>query len=370
MRERKTSESTRNNSSDSNVKRKRMYRAIPIGQMLKFNGRGGMSLNQKLNEELIRAYETVKLGKHEIERRNKVFKRLKEIIEDAIECRVEVHGSFSVGTMVYGSDIDITVLTDKAQIKAEFSGDKNTDADETKPKDITDKGHCNYVLAKIAAILESSDVVKKPTAHVRNARVPVLKCVDAQSGCQIDVVVDQYDVIRRSRFMEEELTRRPYLKYLVVLLKYFLKRRHLSEVIRGGLSSYGQFLMVLSFVQLHPLIQNGNIRVEENLGTILMDFFQLYGLEFPFEIATISVLDVKYKPNRDSQVNIEDPCNPGHNVTAGCTALPMIREIFAFSYKIMAAAFAERVNPNKAIGELWLHIDEQEMALRKKANAQ
>ncbi|ELA41021.1 uncharacterized protein VICG_01903 [Vittaforma corneae ATCC 50505] len=352
-----TTEKSKSNSV-GREKNKRAYRSILINHMLKFRGERAPTLNQKLNEELLLSYNKIKLTDTEIKTRNKVFELFKKVIEDALDCQVESHGSFRTGTMVYGSDIDITVLMNKETIK--------------KPRslsyDASYKPYSNQILAKIANIIESNNIITGNIIHIKNARVPVLKCVDKIFNCKVDIVIDKYDSIKSANFVIKQLEERPYLKYLATLLKYFLKRRHLSEAIRGGLCSYAQFLLILNFVQLHPLIQNGNIRVEDNLGTIFMDFFQLYGLEFPFERTIISVLETRYKPNRDSQINIEDPCNQGHNVAAGCTALPMIREIFSFSYKIMAAAFAEKVATNKAIGELWLRIDEQELASRNKLN--
>lgn len=325
-------------------RKKRMYRAVPINHMLRSRGDKAENLNQKLNDELLLSYNKIKLKEREMDSRNEVFELLKRTLEGSLDCKVESHGSFRTGTMTHDSDIDVTVLMNKEKTKG--------------ATDASSKGYCNTILAKTAQILESSGLVAKPTIHIRNARVPVLKCVDKAYNFQVDIVVDQYDSIESANFVLKHLDERPYLRCLATLLKYFLKKRHLSETFRGGLCSYAQFLLLLNFIQLHPLVQSESIKVEENLGTIFMDFFQLYGLEFPFEKATISVLETKYKPNRDAQINIEDPCTPGHNVAAGCTALPMIREIFSFSYKIMAAAFAERVPTNKAIGELWLHVDD------------
>lgn len=331
---------------------KRGYRSIPISHVLSFRGKAEPTLNKKLNDELIMSYNKIKLSEKEIENRKEVFQRFKKIIEAKMECTVEAHGSFRTGMMVYGSDIDITVLMGKK------------DNQKKAKNEINYKGYANNILANIVTLLEEEKITIGPVLHIKNARVPIIRCTDKLFNCKVDIAIDKYDSIECANFVIQRLKEKPYLKYMVTLLKYFLKRRNLSEVIRGGLSSYAQFLLILNFVQLHPLIQSESVKVEDNLGTIFMDFFQLYGREFPFERAIISVTDTKYKPNRDSQINIEDPCNPSHNVAAGCTALPMIREIFDFSYRIMAAAFAEKVPTNKAIAELWLRIDEKEISMR------
>ncbi|KAM0680208.1 Poly(A) polymerase [Glugoides intestinalis] len=344
------------NSSGEGEKAKRQYRSVPINQILKLRGNKEPNLNLKLNEELLLAYSKIKLSEKEIEIRKRVFELFKKVIEEKIDCKVEAHGSFRTETMVFGSDIDITVLMNN----------KSDDKRNKIKNEAIYKPHANQKLAEIVKIIEKNNISIGPILQIKNARVPVVKCVDKEYKCKIDIVIDRYDGIETANFVVEKLKERPYLKSIITLLKYFLKRRHLSEVIRGGLCSYAQFLLVLNFVQIHPLIQSGSINVEENLGVIFMDFFQLYGIEFPFERATISVYDAKYKPNRSSQINIEDPCNLTNNVAIGCTVLPAIREIFGFSYKIMAAAFSEKVSTNKAIGDLWLRIDEEELDNRSK----
>lgn len=342
----------------SNDKQKRSFRSIPIGHMLKCRGEKTATLNQKLNEELIFSYERLKMSEEEVNCRREAFEKLKSLLEKELNCRVESHGSFRTGTMVYGSDIDLTVLM-KNEIKSDINYEKS---------DINYKGDSNRTLSRIVTILEQAKVCVGPVLHIRNARIPIIKCTERLFNSKVDIVIDQYDSIKGANFVIDQLDQRPYLKYMIILVKYFFKRRQLSEVVRGGLCSYGQFLMILNFVQLHPLIQSeefNEINFTDNIGTVLMDFFQFYGTEFPFEKATISVLETRYKPNRQTQINIEDPINLGHNVASGCTSLHTIRELFTYSYKLMAAAFCDRVDTKRAIGELWLRLDEKEMIQRK-----
>lgn len=332
-------------------KSKRIYRAIPLGHMLRSREDKVPTLNSRLNEELRNAYSLIRLSEEEMDSRRDVLQSFKKVLESELDCTVEPYGSFKTGLMVYESDIDITILTSE-----------NARQDGPASKSVA-----NSLLARACAVLEGSGLVSGPILHIKNARCPIIKCRDLTHKYKVDISVNKYDAMETAEFVLQQIRNRPYLRCILTLIKYFLKRRQLSETIRGGLCSYGQFLMVLNFVQLHPLIQGGNISVEDNLGTILMDFFQFYGSEFPFERAVISVADVRYRPNRDSQINIDDPVSPGHNVAWGCNALHMIREVFNYSYRIMAAAFANKVATNKAVGELWLRIDNRELAARKKA---
>lgn len=336
---------------------KRVHRVIPMNHMLKNRGERESSLIEKLNKELELSYDLIKLSDKEISSRKSVFETFKRVIESEFDCIVEPYGSFRTNLMVHDSDLDITILT---------KGKNYNRSMENKEEEQNYKAIANNLLNKVMGVIHKNNLALGHPIHIKNARCPIIKCKDKTFQYKIDMSVDKYDAIDSAEFVIAQIMDRPYLKQFVILIKYFLKRRQLSETLRGGLCSYAQFLLILNFIQLHPLIQSNRISVEENMGVLFMDFFQFYGAEFPFDKSVISVKDIKYKPNRDGQINIEDPVNPGHNVAWGCTSLHMIREIFNYSYKIMAAAFANKVNTNKAIGELWLRINEKEMKLRNR----
>jgi non-canonical poly(A) RNA polymerase PAPD5/7 len=60
----------------------------------------------------------------------------------------------------------------------------------------------------------------------------------------------------------------PAIKYLVIIIKYFLKQRNLNEVFSGGLSSYSIFLLVLSHCQNH--ISNFDINVSKVTSLVFL----------------------------------------------------------------------------------------------------
>lgn len=65
--------------------------------------------------------------------------------------------------------------------------------------------------------------------------------------------------------------------------------RGLNEVYSGGLGSYGLTLMVTNFLKVHPLVQSGAIREEDNLGVLLMDFLDLFGRRFNYDSVGITI---------------------------------------------------------------------------------
>jgi len=60
---------------------------------------------------------------------------------------------------------------------------------------------------------------------------------------------------------------------LILVLKQFLKVNQLNNPYQGGLSSYGLFLMITSFLQLKNYPTDLN---KVNLGMILIDFMVTY----------------------------------------------------------------------------------------------
>jgi non-canonical poly(A) RNA polymerase PAPD5/7 len=101
--------------------------------------------------------------------------------------------------------------------------------------------------------------------------------------------------------------------------------RGLNQAYSGGLGSYGLITIITSFLQMHPKIQNERIRQEDNLGVLLIDFFELYSQRFNYDIVGIDIRgDGEYFPKfaRDFESNadgfdgkdrlcVQDPADDG-----------------------------------------------------------
>ena len=62
---------------------------------------------------------------------------------------------------------------------------------------------------------------------------------------------------------------------MVLLVRYYLKQLGLAEVFKGGVSSYAVTLMATSLLQLQVPPE-----AQQDLGWIVVRFFQFYGFEF------------------------------------------------------------------------------------------
>ncbi|KAF7684090.1 Non-canonical poly(A) RNA polymerase protein Trf4-1 [Astathelohania contejeani] len=300
---------------------------------------------KRLNAELHSMYRFLapRPGEHEL--RTHAFNRITKLLQSHYpNYHFSSFGSTSVDLFLSTSDIDIIITP-------------NTKYEEE------DSSYINKILKEVKSILLSSGFVSS-IIHLSKARVPIIKCVDRELGLKFDVSVDQQLGMEQVEFIQNEIHKRPVLKKFALLLKYFLKKRMLTETKRGGLCSYAQFLMILHFFEMHPVVPL--IDPEEHLGVLFMDFFQFYGMDFPYRQTAISIRDACYKYNeRGSILGIEDPVDESNDVGAGCTNMNIVRDVFQHAYKIMALVFREEINPNESLLSLWMKYDFEEEKLRK-----
>lgn len=303
----------------------------------------------KLNHDLLNVYKKVSLKKEEVELREEIFARFKKVLEmefakenEVVE--VQKYGSFMTGLMVGQSDIDITVL---------FPNEDKSEG--TKYKKVDD---VNGVLKRCFKMLLKHDLCEGEIVHIKKTKIPIIKCVDKEYQVKLDISVGVDEGVESGVFVVEKLQEHTNLKYLCILVKYFLKRRNLSVCYTGGLSAYGQFLLALNFIQLHPLADCADIK--DNLGTYLMEFFLFYS-EFNYRCAIVDVKNIRYKTNASKELFIDDPVTDDlSNVASNCTQFDRIRHIFETSYKIMAKALSLLI-ANKDVCSLLFKFNTKEL---------
>jgi len=185
---------------------------------------------------------------------------------------------------------------------------------------------------------------------VFSARVPIVKFAEIKTRQHIDISCNskasmQLAVNTVNNFVKTY----PQFKYLVLLLKYFLRQRGLNEVFSGGLSSFGLSLMVVNHLQMH----NCNFNIEDaqttTLGTLLLDFFALYGIYFNYRNVGIDArrggLYVTNpndaRNNQLLQLYVIDPNDFTNNVTKGTVNVAGIRHAFQYAFQSLTAEETE-----------------------------
>ncbi|KAF7233324.1 hypothetical protein EG68_11643 [Paragonimus skrjabini miyazakii] len=171
---------------------------------------------------------------------------------------------------------------------------------------------------------------------------------DKETGLRVDISFNMMNSVLAAVMVQEYMRDYPYLPYLVFVLKQFLLQRCLNEVWTGGLSSYALILMVVRFLQ-QTVPQNGSLS-KVNLGTLLLEFFELYGRHFNYSKTAIRVADGgEYVRKelvlqnmvhsvRPSILCIEDPLCPGNDVGRRSYQALLVKEAFAYAYVVLSSA--------------------------------
>ncbi|KAF7467979.1 non-canonical poly(A) RNA polymerase PAPD7 [Marmota monax] len=156
------------------------------------------------------------------------------------------------------------------------------------------------------------------------ATVPIIKLTDQETEVKVDISFNMETGVRAAEFIKNYMKKYSLLPYLILVLKQFLLQRDLNEVFTGGISSYSLILMAISFLQLHPRIDAR--RADENLGMLLVEFFELYGRNFNYlktgirikeggaYIAKEEIMKAMTSGYRPSMLCIEDPLLPDNRI--------------------------------------------------------
>lgn len=302
----------------SNVPWTKRHSFIPCTFNISFTP--GISPIRQLHEEIISFDKFISPTEQERKARNivvdKVTKIMHELWPNSI---VRPFGSLYTGLYLPYSDIDLVV----------------TCPEQGSP------------LRAVSRALALSNLVQPGSMKViTKARIPLVKFVENNTQYIVDISFNQDSGVEGSDHIKELLAKYSALRPLLLVIKQFLKQRHLNEVFTGGLGSYALTLLIVNFLQLHPMIQYGWIRQGENLGVLLIEFFELYGKTFSYERVGISILGRGRYFDKSSRewfiskphlLSIEDPYNPENDVTKGSFSIQAVRQAFYHAYILLSS---------------------------------
>ncbi|KAI5636208.1 cid1 family poly A polymerase domain-containing protein [Phthorimaea operculella] len=197
--------------------------------------------------------------------------------------------------------------------------------------------------------LVGQDIAEKESIKVlEKATVPIVKMTDKYSD--VDISFNMSSGVKSAELIKQYKEKYPCLSRLVMVLKQFLLQRDLNEVFTGGISSYSLILMCISFLQLHPRPER--LRQPQNLGVLLVEFFELYGRKFNYVKTAIRVKnggsyvskdDIQKEMNdghRPSLLCIEDPLTPGNDIGRSSYGAIQVKQAFDYGYIILQQAVA------------------------------
>jgi len=279
---------------------------------------------RRLHDEIILFTRYIAPRPEEFLMRNEVVDKITRVIKNEWpNAQVDIFGSFKTGLYLPTSDIDLVVFGDWTglplnQLKDALIRESITDRDNIK---VLDK-----------------------------ASVPIIKVTETKTDLRIDISFNMINGVKSAALIKEYLNEFPCLRYLAMVLKQFLLQRDLNEVWTGGIGSYSLILMIVSFLQLHPRIDARSS--DNNLGVLLIEFFELYGKQFNYMRTGIRVKNGgSYVPKEDifKQFNngyrasilcIEDPLNPTNDIGKGSYGALKVKQAFEYAYLTLSEAVA------------------------------
>ena len=124
---------------------------------------------------------------------------------------------------------------------------------------------------------------------IAHARIPLVKFVDKFTGLRVDVSFENLGGVEAIDTFLKWKKEYPAMPILVTVIKHFLLMRGLNEPVNGGIGGFSVICLVVSMFQLMPQVQSRSLIPEHHLGEMLLEFFDLYGSHFNFEVNAISL---------------------------------------------------------------------------------
>ncbi|KAG0023486.1 hypothetical protein BGZ82_010732 [Podila clonocystis] len=293
----------------------RHYSALPTAQRM-------------MTQELKDFVQYISPTREEHQVRRYVFRVVQDLVKSIWrDAEVRVFGSFDTQLYLPTSDLDLVVLAD---------GNLGQNA-----------------LYKLSAKLRTENIGTHIEV-IRGAKVPLVKFKERTTGFACDVSFDIKSGISSSSVVKDYIQEWKVLRPMVLMIKYFLMLKGHNEVYNGGLGSYTTMLMILSFLQMHPQIQKGAIDPEDNLGVLIIEFFELYGKCYNYSVVGLKVRDGgSYFVKQGGSANGRggevmlcsiDPNDSTNNTARGSFQMRRVRELFVGAFGTLSNSLLERVH--------------------------
>eukprot|EP00850_Spirogloea_muscicola_P022687 SM000307S11684 [mRNA] locus=s307:12735:17907:+ [translate_table: standard] len=263
--------------------------------------------------------------KEEVESREAAVRRVTAVIKSIWpKCQVKMFGSFATNLYLPTSDCDMVVLNAKCSSPQQG-------------------------LRALSNALMRQSMAKRMQV-IAKARVPIIKFIEKESQIHFDVSFDVANGPDAASFIKEALADMPPLKPLSLVIKIFLQQRELNEVYSGGLGSYALLVMLMAHLQLHPSRRSSDDLsparpLENNLGMLLVDFFELYGRNLNYRDVGVSCatggsffskhLRELADDNRPYLLSVEDPQNTSNDIGKNSYNVGKVRTAFLNAHSLL-----------------------------------
>lgn len=131
---------------------------------------------------------------------------------------------------------------------------------------------------------------------ISKAKVPLVKFVEVHSRLKFDISFENATGLVAVDTFKAWKKQYPAMPVLVTLIKQFMMMRGLNEPVNGGIGGFSVICLVVSLFQLHPEAQTLSQDTRNNMGKLLLTFFDFYGNQFRYDNVAISLDPPKYIP--------------------------------------------------------------------------
>ncbi|KAL5539403.1 hypothetical protein UlMin_044722 [Ulmus minor] len=194
--------------------------------------------------------------------------------------------------------------------------------------------HPDVVVLEESALQKCSQINDNPNKDSISVRLDISFKSPSHTGLQTTGLV-------------KELTEQfPAAMPLALVLKQFLADRSLDQSYSGGLSSYCLVLLITRFLQHEHHLGRP---INQNFGSLLMDFLYFFGNMFDPRQMRISVRGSGFYIKRErgcsiDPIHIDDPLFPSNNVGRNCFRIHQCIKAFSEAYSILEIELASLSN--------------------------
>ena len=318
----------------------------------------------------------------------KIFKKIpliKNIIEDikatlntlTTEYDVKVYGSYANGLCMTWSDLDLVLVNKNANLNnannannlnlqennnennsenilleqqnIEPQSDNSSVANTDSTRETFNASNTGELLIYFCYRIKNKPWVKQ-VSFTENLSIKILRIitVDTYSELNIDVSFDceKHNGLKCVNLVKSYLEEYTVLKPITIALKAILQSANLHNPNKGGLSSYGLILMVVSYIQSQK--ENFTLKNEPDLcGKIFYGFLKHYGIFFDFNkylILTYPINETSVQnTDKESYLNINhfnqefiilDPLNNKNNVASSSFQFMNLKMAFMIAFMV------------------------------------
>nr|XP_018676943.1 PREDICTED: UTP:RNA uridylyltransferase 1-like isoform X1 [Musa acuminata subsp. malaccensis] len=180
---------------------------------------------ETLTPGFLSVYRSLIPADDEKDKQNQILKSLeKSINKEWPNARLHLYGSCANSFGFSNSDIDICLAIDDNTIRK------------------------HDMVLKLADILRSENF--QDVEAITNARVPIVKMRDPQTGISCDICINNLLVVANTELLRDYARIDDRLHQLAFIVKHWARLREVNKTYGGTLSSYAYVLMCIHFLQL------------------------------------------------------------------------------------------------------------------------